>query len=488
MFPFLLPIFLQAAPTPATAAPALPSPTATGAKPAATANRAPSGRVLHLDDAVQVALKAQPLVHEAQAQTEGAVGQAEQGRAGLLPQFTGTALFEETNSSSISTGATSTLGTAGTGTTGTGTTGTGTTGTTTTTSAGSSSNFGSSITSSPHGVASASISGTQLLYDFNQTPDKFRAAKRNVESFRASEKTTELSVLLSVRQAFFTAREDKALVYVAQETLQNETKHVTQVRGFVAAGTQPEIALATELTNFGNDRVALITAQNNYEIAKAQLNQSMGVVGDTNYDVAEEGLAVVAGEDGPDDRLIDDALKARPEIVAYEKMREANALTVSSLKGGYGPTISAIGQVGVIDPSLQVANNYLGGYWSLGAQLVWPFFQGGLTVGQVHTAEANYNYVDAQLEAEKLQVRFQVEQAVLTVRATKASIDAANEALVNAREQLRLAEGRYQSGVGSIIELGDAQIAATAAAGQVVQADFNLSTARAQLLSALGRP
>jgi len=59
---------------------------------------------------------------------------------------------------------------------------------------------------------------------------------------------------------------------------------------------------------------------------------------------------------------------------------------------------------------------------------------------------------------------------------------------VNAREQLRLAEGRYQSGVGSIIELGDAQIAATSAAAQVVQADFNLATARAQLLTALGRP
>jgi outer membrane protein len=469
MFPFLLPIFLQAAPTPATAAPALPSPTATGAKPAATANRAPSGRVLRLDDAIQVALRAQPLVHEAQAQTAGAVGQAEQGRSGLLPQFSGTALFEQTTSGSLptSTGGATQIGSS---------------------AAPPQSSFGDSLKTAPHGVASASISGTQLLYDFNQTPDKFRAAKRTVESFRASEKTTELTVLLSVRQAFFTARADKALVYVAEETLQNETKHVTQVRGFVAAGTQPEIALATELTNFGNDRVALITAQNNYEIAKAQLNQSMGVVGDTNYDVAEEGLAVIAGEDGPDDRLIDDALKARPEIVAYEKTREANALTVSSLKGGYGPTISAIGQAGVIDPSLQETNNNLAGYWTLGAQLVWPFFQGGLTAGQVHTAEANYNYADAQLEAEKLQVRFQVEQAVLTVRAAKASIDAANEALVNAREQLRLAEGRYQSGVGSIIELGDAQIAATAAAAQVVQADFNLSTARAQLLSALGRP
>jgi outer membrane protein len=472
MLPFLislLPIFLEAAPTPATASSQLPSPTATGSAPAASANHAQSGRVLRLDDAIQTSLKAQPLVHEAQAQTAGAIGQAEQGRSGLLPQLSGTALLEQTNSGTV---ATSTTG--------------GTTSLPSSTS--NSPSFFTSLTSQSHGVALVSLSGTQLIYDFNQTPDKYRAAKRNVDSFLANEHTTELQVLLAVRQAFFTARADKALVYVADETLRNEDKHVVQVRGFVAAGTQPEIALATELTNLGNDRVALITAQNNYEIAKAQLNQSMGVVGDTNYDVAEEGLAVVQGEEGPDDRLIEIALKARPEIVAYEKTREADALTVSSLKGGYGPTISALGQIGGIDPGLETSYSNFSGYWTLGAQLVWPFFQGGLTAGQVHTAEAQYNYVDAQLEAEKLQVRFDVQQAVLKVRAAKAQIDAANEALVNAREQLRLAEGRYQSGVGSIIELGDAQVAATNAAAQVVQADFNLSTARAQLLSALGRP
>jgi len=38
-----------------------------------------------------------------------------------------------------------------------------------------------------------------------------------------------------------------------------------------------------------------------------------------------------------------------------------------------------------------------------------------------------------------------------------------------------------------VIELGDAQIAAANAAAQVVQTDFQLATARAQLLWALGR-
>ena len=65
-----------------------------------------------------------------------------------------------------------------------------------------------------------------------------------------------------------------------------------------------------------------------------------------------------------------------------------------------------------------------------------------------------------------------MEQAQLAVRAAKASGVAASEALANAREQLRLAEGRYAGGLGSVIELGDAQVASTNAAAQAVQARF----------------
>jgi len=50
-----------------------------------------------------------------------------------------------------------------------------------------------------------------------------------------------------------------------------------------------------------------------------------------------------------------------------------------------------------------------------------------------------------------------------------------------------LAEGRYQTGVGSLLELADAQLALTQAQGDRVQAEFSLASARAALLHALGR-
>ena len=108
-------------------------------------------------------------------------------------------------------------------------------------------------------------------------------------------------------------------------------------------------------------------------------------------------------------------------------------------------------------------------------------------VGRVREAEQNLVASTAALTGEQLQVRFDVEQAQATLLGNRESVVAAQDAVDNAREQLRLAEGRYQAGVGTIIELSDAQVQLTNAAAQLVQAQYNLSTARARLLAALGR-
>jgi outer membrane protein len=105
----------------------------------------------------------------------------------------------------------------------------------------------------------------------------------------------------------------------------------------------------------------------------------------------------------------------------------------------------------------------------------------------VRAAEAGLESVHAQESLEELQVRLDVDSARLAVRAAKATILAADDAATSACEQLTLAEQRYAMGVGSIIELNDAQVTYASARAQAVQARYGLASARAQLLAALGR-
>ena len=428
-----------------------------------------SRRILTLEAAQQNAIQNQPQIRQAHAATAAGVGRIWEARSGYLPQIIGSASYELTTLNTSARTA-STMPPAMPGAT------------------------TPVATSSPwslYNLLNAGVSATQLIYDFGQTSEKWRAADRAVDSLKASEKTTLNQVVLTARTTFFTARADKALVKVAEETLNNELKHLASVAGNVGVGIRPEIDLATEKTTLANDKLSLIQAQNNYDIARVQLNVAMGVASNTEYDVADEGLAAIDGEDLGTEQLATKALSSRPELLSLEKQHEADVLTVRSIKGGYGPTLDAIGGLSVTalpgctttaaEPSCAVPTAYVG------AALTWPLFQGGLTVGQVKEAEGNLGVVDAQLDQEKLQVRLDVEQARLAVRASKVAIATADEALTNARYQLKLAEKRYAAGVGSIIELGDAQVATTSAGAQRVQADYNLAIARAQLLAALGR-
>lgn len=445
--------------------------------PSATAT---SGRVVSLNEAQRNAIQNQPQIHQAKAATAAAVGRVWEARSGYLPQLTATAEYERTT---LNTGLTSKAATTTTMMTG--------------------ATMPSAPTSTPtspwtfYNLLTAGISASQLIYDFGQTSERWRAANRATESLEWTEKATVNTVLLNVRTAFFMARADKALAAVAADTLANELKHLAQVMGNVSVGIAAEIDLATERTTVANDRLALIQAQNNYDTARVQLNVAMGVSSNSPYDVADDGLAPIEGEDESTEALAARGLASRPEIQSLEKEKQYGELTVRSLKGGYGPTLSAIGGLSLSD-AFGGSGAALGSGGTelntgavptayVGALLVWPLFQGGLTAGQVREAEGNLGVTDAQLDQERLQVRLDVEQARLGVRTYKVAITTADEVLTNARYQLKLAEKRYAAGIGNIIELGDAQVAVTSASAQRVQADYNLATARAQLLAALGR-
>ena len=322
-----------------------------------------------------------------------------------------------------------------------------------------------------------------LLYDFGQTRSRWRASQASAASQKDTERATLQQVLYAVRSAYFQARAAKGLVKVQSDTLANQQKHAEQTEGFVEAGTQPEISLAQAKTDLANARVQLIAAENSYATAKAQLNQAMGVEDPGEYDVADETLPSVDGEDGETGALLDEAIQARPELAALANQVRAQELTVRAIKGAFGPTLSL--STGLSDAGEQFSN--LTWNWTTGLALSFPIYQGGQTKAQVREAEANLAAVKAQLDGERQQVRFEIEQARLAIRADKVALDATAEALANARVRLQLAEGRYESGVGSIIELGDSQVALTSAAQQRVQAEYILSQARAGLLKALGR-
>jgi outer membrane protein len=417
------------------------------------ADSAPKNAVVTLEQALATARAGHPQLRQAEAATELARGKTEVARAPLLPQLAATAAYQRTTANTVFRPGFSQPATL------------------------------PDLKGDTYNFYNFGVSAAQLLLDLGGSVDTFLAARNSEKAQAISQRTTDLAVDYGVRKAFFAARAAKATLVVAVDALRNQERHLDQVQSFVEVGTRPEIDLAQVRADVASARMQWIDADSAYASARAALNQAMGIVGPIDFDVPDDTLSALPDEEARVEDLYAKALAGRPDLRALGLSVDAQTHLVRASKALLGPQVLATG-------ALTDAGKGLGQLrwnWNVGIALNWNLLQGGQRLGVLRQAKAGLEALRAQGELLRQGVMSQLQQAVLTVQAGRASLLASADLVKNARIRLGLAEGRYEAGVGNIIELGDAQVALTRAENQRVQAEFVLALARAQLLSALGR-
>ena len=116
-----------------------------------------------------------------------------------------------------------------------------------------------------------------------------------------------------------------------------------------------------------------------------------------------------------------------------------------------------------------------------------PLFQGGLTKGRVSEARADLVALEIQRDAANQSILLDVNQAYADMDGAKMRIDVMESSLQKARENLELAQGRYEAGFGPYIEVTDAQLSAVQAETDYIQAQYDYQLSVARLLKAMGR-
>jgi outer membrane protein len=423
---------------------------------------APARRTIALDAAIDLALRSHPSEAQARANVDVASARVVENRSQYLPQVVGTGQYQRLTYNPTGKPGVSVP----------------------------------NATATPPGATPLTPSWTrtsdfftfggtasQLIYDFGQTSDRWSSAQASESAASHSEHAVQVQIISNVRKAYFQARAQRDLIDVAGKAVANQKMHLDQIQKLVLEGMRPEIDQVTAETSLANAQVQLISAQNAYDLACATFSQTIGRSTAAGYEPGTDDMPPVADEDAAIDRLLEFALHDRPELASFAKQREAQEKLVAAARGSYGPNLQAQASIA----GTGVALDNLAPNWWVGALLTWPIFQGGLTQGQVAEAQANLHVINAQADTFRLQVRIDVEQAALAVRAARATLAAALLALENAEKQLQLAEARYAAGMGSVIELSDAQVTRTMAAAQEVGARFSLASSRATLWGALGR-
>ena len=279
---------------------------------------------------------------------------------------------------------------------------------------------------------------------------------------------------------FMAARDN---VKLNQESVERLERYLQDVKLQFEVGVVAKVDVLRSEVELAKAKQSLIEAQNTYDLTMANLNNIIGfplttelnIKGDLSYARYEKELAF----------CVDAALRQRPEISQYTDAAKSAQEAITIAKAGYLPTVSAVYQAGWNDTSFPGGNNY---NWSAYLLTSWTIFDSGLTAGKVKQAVEGYKKAQQQLKQTVDSVQLDVRQTYLSLKSAEQSIATSSSAVGLAEEDYKIKVIRYQAGVGTNLDVLDAQVALTTAKNNYLQAMYNYNNYRAKLDKAMGAP
>lgn len=336
-------------------------------------------------------------------------------------------------------------------------------------------------TSSSTGLSAAA---SWKITDFGLTAANVRSAEANADAAVAGVTVSLLDVRRDVEVAYLEALARQRLVLAADATVKSEEAHLDQAKRFVAAQAKDPIEVAQAQARLANAHSALAQAQTNEAVSLANLRAAIGWIDPTRQPAVDPAWPTPNAQDPePLAQLVAAARMHRPEIVQLDRAITAAEESATAARAERRPTLAAQAQAAWLPDSGDWTPQPS---WSAGLTLSLPLWDGGRSRADLRLANANLHNAAAQRDQLLVQLTSALESSRSTIVANRANVQASTEAVTAAQAQLHLADARYAQGLGSQIELADAQTAVTTASGNLIQAEWQLANAWATLHRALG--
>jgi outer membrane protein TolC len=317
-----------------------------------------------------------------------------------------------------------------------------------------------------------------------------------------------------VQRAYLQALFSERLVGIQRQNLALASERVTQVQALAGGGRAARYDVLRARVERANIEPLLLGAENERELALLDLKRLLNLP-------VEQPLALTTAVDANAlPALLASAaadsveVASRAAVQAAELVARARRDAIRVARADLLPTVSAFFQSGyqafpVTGSPLRAGEVVTvpcapdapagcrpstvqnGGFFSdrqLGIQVSWAIFDGLRAKGNIDLAQAQAKLADAQLNLERERVALEVAQARAELRRARAAFEAQRQTATEANEAFRLASLRFTRGVGTQLDVSDAQFALLTSQTNEARAIYDLYLATAGLAFSLGRP
>lgn len=330
---------------------------------------------------------------------------------------------------------------------------------------------------------SNSITASLPLFTGGELQGQIGQAKANYRSMLSAEEQAYIEMKETATNGYFTMLDAGNMKTLCQESVDRLQAHLDNVIAQYNVGIVARADVLRSEVELANAKQDLISAENGYDVAEATLNNIIGTPLSTTL-VLKDTLQYVP-YDNDMAYCLAYSEEHRPELKQAEYGVDAAEAALVTARSGHMPKISA------------TAGNYWGGdgsnwpgdddeNWAVGVTASMNIFDSGVTWSKIHAAQENLAKAKETQRQVKDAVELEVRTDYLGMREAEKRISTTQVAVAQAEEDYHIAVVRYQAGVGTNIDVMDAQVALTEAKTNYVKALYDYNTSKAALNTSMG--
>jgi outer membrane protein len=322
---------------------------------------------------------------------------------------------------------------------------------------------------------------TQLVTDFGRTRELVRSSEFTAQAAGQHTEDVKQQILRDVDEAYFATEAAESVRETAQAVVAFRKTSLRQLTALAQSQLRSTLDVQFAQVLVSEAQMAVVQADSSVQETRAQLAAAMGEDIDPGYALAEQPQPPLLEDDAT--VYIRQAINTRPDLKALQlQAQAAQQFAKSESKLSY-PDVSLLGTAGEVP---QRDHTLEQNYGAAGINIRVPVFNGGLYSSRAAEASLRAQAAIRDVSNLSLQIARDVRIRWAQARDAYLQIQVAQDLVDQTGVALRLAQARYDAGLGSIVELNQAELSRSSALITAAGARFHYLSSRAALNYTLG--
>jgi outer membrane protein TolC len=330
----------------------------------------------------------------------------------------------------------------------------------------------------------AGFSLNEALYSGGANLANFRQAQTGLKVQQETLRAKKLDVEFEAKRLYYGLLLAYETERIARELLGQAQAHYEDVKHKNKEGTASRFDLLQSKVKVSLLVPELIKAQNSVKLIKAELNKLLARKVDIPLEPTEK-LSYSLREI-KEAEFFKIAYLNKPEMILKSLGVDLSKWSISMAKAGYRPQVNLQANYSYRSNNIGNMINEKHRNWDAGISVSVPIFDGFSSKAKVDAAKALY--LQANIEKENVgdQIAVDIRQACLDLKESENIINALKDNVDEAREALKISEISYDNGVGTNLDVLDAQVSLGQIQNNLAQAIYDYLMAGAYLDRTMG--